>query len=231
LLIGSIVFAPILLFYVCCFVALTLFCALARNDFIGIKKPKFPGWFPHLIGVMFAVLFASAVLLISNTSAPWQMMIGTPTIVVWSFSFLIALAFIFTAILQLVSPVFARVGWVLMIIVLLFTPLNHEPLRILPAWKDQARLTPSAHFIEWLAKQKGCEIVEGHLMSDHVHMCISIPQKQAVSNVVGFLKGKSAISIARQFMGKTKNFTGENFWARGYLYRQLALMKKLLKPI
>src|SRR5664280_256108 len=66
-----------------------------------------------------------------------------------------------------------------------------------------------------LAKQKGCKIEEGHLMSDHVHMCISIPPKYAVSNVVGFIKGKSAISIARQFMGKTKNFTGENFWARG----------------
>jgi putative transposase len=64
-----------------------------------------------------------------------------------------------------------------------------------------------------LANQKGCEIVEGHLMSDHVHMCISIPPKYAVSNVVGFIKGKSAISIARQFMGKTKKFTGENFWA------------------
>jgi len=67
-----------------------------------------------------------------------------------------------------------------------------------------------------LAQQKGCEIVEGHLMSDHVHMCISIPPKYAISNVVGFIKGRSAVSIARQFMGKTINFTGENFWARGY---------------
>ena len=55
-----------------------------------------------------------------------------------------------------------------------------------------------------LAKQKGCEIVEGHLMADHVHMCLSIPPKYAVSNVVGFIKGKSAISIARTFRGKTK---------------------------
>ncbi len=67
-----------------------------------------------------------------------------------------------------------------------------------------------------LAKQKGCEILEGHLMVDHVHLCISIPPKYAVSNVVGYIKGKSAISIARNFTGKTKNFTGENFWARGY---------------
>ena len=67
-----------------------------------------------------------------------------------------------------------------------------------------------------LAQQKECKIVEGHLMSDHVHMCISIPPKHSVSYVVGYIKGKSAISIARRFMGKTRNFTGENFWARGY---------------
>ena len=64
-----------------------------------------------------------------------------------------------------------------------------------------------------LAKQKGCEIVEGHLMVDPVHMCISIPLKYSVSNVVGFIKGKSAIEIARNFRGRSKNFTGENFWA------------------
>lgn len=80
-----------------------------------------------------------------------------------------------------------------------------------------------------LAKQKGCEIVEGHLMSDHVHMCISIPPKYAVSNVVGFIKGKSAISIARQFMGKTKNFTGENFWARGYFVSTVGLDEDVVR--
>jgi putative transposase len=67
-----------------------------------------------------------------------------------------------------------------------------------------------------LAVQKGCLIVEGHLQSDPVHMCISIPLKHAVSYVVGYIKGKSAISIARRFMGRARNFTGENFWARGY---------------
>jgi putative transposase len=66
-----------------------------------------------------------------------------------------------------------------------------------------------------LAKQKGCMIIEGHLMPDHVHMCIQIPPKYAVSSVIGFLKGKSAIAIAR-FNGKSRNFIGENFWARGY---------------
>ena len=67
-----------------------------------------------------------------------------------------------------------------------------------------------------LARQKGCEIIEGHVMPDHVHMCISIPPKHAVSSIIGFIKGKSAIAIARQFNGKQQNFTGEHFWARGY---------------
>jgi len=67
-----------------------------------------------------------------------------------------------------------------------------------------------------LARQKECRILEGHLMPDHVHMCIEIPPKHAVSSVIGYLKGKSAIAIARQFRGKQRNFQGENFWARGY---------------
>jgi len=67
-----------------------------------------------------------------------------------------------------------------------------------------------------LAKQKECLIIEGHLRPDHVHMCIQIPPKYAVSSVIGFLKGKSAIAVARQFGGKARNFTGEHFWARGY---------------
>lgn len=67
-----------------------------------------------------------------------------------------------------------------------------------------------------LARQKGCKIEEGHLMPDHVHILISIPPKYAVSQVVGFIKGKSAISIARTYMGRKKNFTGQSFWARGY---------------
>ncbi len=67
-----------------------------------------------------------------------------------------------------------------------------------------------------LARQKECEILEGHLMSDHVHILISIPPKYAVSNIVGFIKGKSAINIARNYCGRKKNFTGQSFWARGY---------------
>ena len=67
-----------------------------------------------------------------------------------------------------------------------------------------------------LAAQKECRIEEGHTQSDHVHMLISIPPKYAVSQVIGYIKGKSAIHVARVFMGKRKNFVGQNFWARGY---------------
>ena len=67
-----------------------------------------------------------------------------------------------------------------------------------------------------LARQKECTILEGHMVQDHVHMLIKIPPKYAVSQIVGYLKGKSAIAVARQFSGKKKNFNGESFWARGY---------------
>src|ERR1700731_447878 len=67
-----------------------------------------------------------------------------------------------------------------------------------------------------LAEQKDSQIEEGHLMSDHVHMMISIPPKYAVSQVVGFIKGKSAIHLARVYGEKKRNFVGQHFWARGY---------------
>ena len=80
-----------------------------------------------------------------------------------------------------------------------------------------------------LAGQKECKILEGHLMSDHVHMCISIPPKYSVSNVVGDIKGKSAISIARRFMGRSRNFGGESFWARGYFVSTVGLDEEMVK--
>lgn len=67
-----------------------------------------------------------------------------------------------------------------------------------------------------LARRWESEVVEGHLMVDHVHMLMSIPPKWSVSQVMGFIKGKSAIHIARTFMGRRQNFTGQHFWARGY---------------
>lgn len=67
-----------------------------------------------------------------------------------------------------------------------------------------------------LAEQKEIRITEGHVMPDHVHMLTEIPPKYAVSKVVGFVKGKSAIHIARTYAERKRNFVGQHFWARGY---------------
>ena len=67
-----------------------------------------------------------------------------------------------------------------------------------------------------LAQQRESRVEEGHLMPDHVHMMISIPPKYSVSQVIGYMKGKSAIHIAREFAGRKRNFVGQHFWARGY---------------
>jgi len=67
-----------------------------------------------------------------------------------------------------------------------------------------------------LSQQRECVIEEGHMMPDHVHMLISIPPKYSVAQVVGFIKGKGAIHIARRYMGRKQNFAGQSFWARGY---------------
>jgi len=80
-----------------------------------------------------------------------------------------------------------------------------------------------------LAGHKESRIMEGHLMPDHVHMCLSVPPKYAVSNVVGYLKGKSAILIARRFGGRERNFTGEVFWARGYFVSTVGLDEAVVR--
>jgi putative transposase len=67
-----------------------------------------------------------------------------------------------------------------------------------------------------LALQKESRIEEGHLLSDHVHMLITIPPKYAVGQVVGFIKGKSAIHLARVYGERKRTFVGQHFWARGY---------------
>ena len=67
-----------------------------------------------------------------------------------------------------------------------------------------------------LAAQRESKIVEGHMVQDHVHMMIKIPPKYSVAEVIGYIKGKSAIAVARQFGGRQRNFNGERLWARGY---------------
>lgn len=84
-----------------------------------------------------------------------------------------------------------------------------------------------------LAAQKESQIVEGHLMPDHVHMMIAIPPKHAVSQVIGFIKGKSAIHLARVYGERKRNFVGQHFWARGYfvstLGRDEAMVREYIK--
>jgi putative transposase len=66
-------------------------------------------------------------------------------------------------------------------------------------------------------------------MPDHVHMCVSIPPKYAVAHVVGYLKGKSAIHVARRFGGRKRNFTGGHFWARGYFVSTVGLDEAMVR--
>ena len=80
-----------------------------------------------------------------------------------------------------------------------------------------------------LARQKGATIEEGHIMPDHIHMLISIPPKLPVSNVIGYIKGKSAIYIARKYGGKKRNYAGENFWARGYFVTTVGRDEELIR--
>ena len=74
-----------------------------------------------------------------------------------------------------------------------------------------------------LCEQHGVELVEGHAMTDHVHLLLSIPPKYSVANTVGFVKGKSAIQIHRQYLKKARNFTGFHFWTRGYCVSTVGL--------
>jgi len=84
-----------------------------------------------------------------------------------------------------------------------------------------------------LAGQKECRVEEGHLMSDHVHMMLSIPPKYSVSQVVGFIKGKSAIHLARVYGERKRSFVGQHFWARGYFVstvgRDEAVIREYIK--
>ena len=80
-----------------------------------------------------------------------------------------------------------------------------------------------------LCRQYGVELVEGHAMSDHVHLCLSIPPKYSVANTVGFIKGKSAIRIHREYLGRRRNFSGFHFWARGYFVSTVGLDEKAVR--
>ena len=80
-----------------------------------------------------------------------------------------------------------------------------------------------------LAAQKESRIEEGHLLADHVHMLIAIPPKYAVSQVVGFNKGKSAIQLERVYGERKRNFVGQHFWARGYFVSTVGRDEKVTR--
>ncbi len=96
-----------------------------------------------------------------------------------------------------------------------------------------ASRTNTVHFegqvFRRLAQQKESWIEEGHLLADHVHMLISIPPKYAVSQVVGFIKGKSAIHLARVYGERRRNFVGRHFWARGYFVSTVGRDQELIR--
>ena len=83
--------------------------------------------------------------------------------------------------------------------------------------------------LKQLCEQKAVELIEGHAMPDHIHMCVSIPPKYSVASVVGFLKGKSAVWIFREFEGQRKNFSGMHFWARGYFVSTVGRDEKTIR--
>jgi len=80
-----------------------------------------------------------------------------------------------------------------------------------------------------LTEQKESRVEEGHLMPDHVHMMHTIPPKYAVAQVVGYMKGKSAIHIARTFLERKRNFVGQHFWARGYFVSTVGRDEKVIR--
>jgi putative transposase len=79
-----------------------------------------------------------------------------------------------------------------------------------------------------LAMRKESEVMEGTLKADHVHMVISIPPKYSVSQVVGYVKAKSAIWVAR-VTGSKRNFVGQSFWARGYCVSTVGLDEETIR--
>jgi putative transposase len=80
-----------------------------------------------------------------------------------------------------------------------------------------------------LCRQHQVELVEGHAMAEHIHLCLSVPPKYSVANTVGFLKGKSAIRIHREYLGRKRQFTGFHFWARGYCVSTVGLDEQMIR--
>ncbi len=86
-----------------------------------------------------------------------------------------------------------------------------------------------ARILKELAEQKESRIISGNLSIDHVHMCIEIPPKHSVSSIIGYVKGKSAIAIARKYLGRKQNYTGAHFWARGYAVSTIGFDEEIIR--
>jgi putative transposase len=80
-----------------------------------------------------------------------------------------------------------------------------------------------------LCRYKGIELLEGHAMLDHIHMCISVPPKYSIAMTIGYLKGKSAIRIHREILGVKRGFTNKNFWTRGYCVSTVGLNEQQIR--
>ena len=87
----------------------------------------------------------------------------------------------------------------------------------------------SGRIVRELCQRSGVELVEGHALSDHVHVLLGIPPKLSVANTVGFLKGKSAIRIHREYLGRQRNVPGYHFWARGYCVSTVGLAEEVIR--
>ena len=103
----------------------------------------------------------------------------------------------------------------------------------IPKWRRKAlyeQLRPHlGEVFKKLAQYKESKVEEGHLMQDHVHMLISIPPKYSVSQVVGYIKGKSAIHLARVYGERKRNFVGQHFWARGYFVSTVGRDEEMIR--
>ena len=80
-----------------------------------------------------------------------------------------------------------------------------------------------------LCQRKKIELVEGHALPDHVHVLLSIPPRYSIANTIGYLKGKSAIRIHREYLARPRNFSGYHFWARGYCVSTVGLDEQIIK--
>ena len=107
------------------------------------------------------------------------------------------------------------------------------PIVFIPKYRKRSRYGSLRRniggLLRELCRQHGVELVEGHAMADHIHLCLSIPPKYSVANTVGFLKGKSTIRIHRDYLKRKQQFTGFHFWARGYCVSTIGLDEAVIR--